>query len=202
MLATAIVSALAFNGPATRTPVRSGSVQMMAKSQALPFLEVAPALDGSMAGDVGFDPLGFAKSDAQTLTWLREAEIKHGRVCMLATAGWIAVDQGVHFPGAAYEGLKSLTAHNAMVDSGNMYVMLMAVFMLEAVGGLALYEQSLGSGRAAGDYGFDPMGMAKDDTTLKVMQLKEIKNGRLAMVAFSGIVTQAALTGHDFPYTF
>ena len=30
----------------------------------------------------------------------------------------------------------------------------------------------------------------------------ELKNGRLAMMAFSGIVTQAALSGHGFPYQF
>lgn len=44
-------------------------------------------LDGSLAGDVGFDPLGFAKS-AKTLFWMREAEIKHGRLAMLAAIGW------------------------------------------------------------------------------------------------------------------
>jgi hypothetical protein len=32
------------------------------------------------------------------------------------------------------------------------------------------------------------------------MALKELENGRLAMVAFSGIITQAALTGKGFPY--
>jgi Chlorophyll A-B binding protein len=33
-------------------------------------------------------------------------------------------------------------------------------------------------------------------------QLSEIKNGRLAMLAFGGIATQSVLTGHAFPYLF
>ena len=45
------------------------------------------ALTGEMAGDVGFDPLGFAK-DTSTLLSMREAEIKHARLAMLAAAGW------------------------------------------------------------------------------------------------------------------
>ena len=44
-------------------------------------------LDGTLAGDVGFDPLGFSKS-AKTLYWMREAEVKHGRLAMLAAVGW------------------------------------------------------------------------------------------------------------------
>jgi hypothetical protein len=35
----------------------------------------------------GFDPMGF--SLAIDIRWLREAELKHGRVAMLATVGWI-----------------------------------------------------------------------------------------------------------------
>ena len=58
------------------------------QDNALPFLERPPALDGSLAGDVGFDPVGF--SNYFDLKWLREAELKHGRVCMLAFTGMIA----------------------------------------------------------------------------------------------------------------
>ena len=66
-------------------------MQMQDKSYAMPFLSRPPALDGSMAGDVGFDPLGF--SNYFDLKWLREAELKHGRICMLGALGFLVQEQ-------------------------------------------------------------------------------------------------------------
>ena len=45
-----------------------------------------------MAGDVGFDPLGLSNIDEVgiDLYWLREAEIKHARVAMIAVAASLA----------------------------------------------------------------------------------------------------------------
>jgi hypothetical protein len=56
-------------------------------SQSLPFLPRPIALTGELAGDVGFDPLGFAKSSEELMNF-REAELKHARLAMLAAAGW------------------------------------------------------------------------------------------------------------------
>jgi hypothetical protein len=47
-----------------------------------------------------------------------------------------------------------------------------------------------------GNFYLDPFKMTNERT-----MLSEIKNGRLAMFAISGILTQSALTGHGFPYT-
>ncbi len=60
------------------------------KSQDLPFMNRPPLLDGSMAGNVGIDPLGQTKIDdmGTDLCWLRQAELKHGGVGMLTVTGF------------------------------------------------------------------------------------------------------------------
>lgn len=49
--------------------------------------EIPEYLDGTLAGDNGFDPLRLAKNK-ETLFTMREAEYKHARLAMLAAIGW------------------------------------------------------------------------------------------------------------------
>eukprot|EP00953_Heterococcus_sp_UTEX-ZZ885_P022517 12456-Heterococcus_DN1.PRE.1 len=58
-------------------------------------------LDQTGPGDVGFDPLGLSNIDDLGIDyyWLREAELKHSRVAMLAIAGVLFCDQIGSFPG-------------------------------------------------------------------------------------------------------
>ena len=49
-------------------------------------------------------------------------------------------------------------------------------------------------GRVPGKFGFDPLGFGKDPAAFKTLQLKEIKNGRLAMLAFGGLIHQQLLS--------
>ena len=48
-------------------------------------------LKGWVGEEKGFDPLGV--TDALPVYWVREAELKHGRVCMLATVGVVLDDR-------------------------------------------------------------------------------------------------------------
>lgn len=52
----------------------------------LPFLPRPTNLDGSHAGDFGFDPLGL--SQEYDLYYMQECELRHARLAMLAVVGW------------------------------------------------------------------------------------------------------------------
>ena len=58
--------------------------------RAIPFSPPPSSLPENIPGYVGFDPLGF--STLFDIKWLQEAEIKNGRLAMLAAAGAIAQD--------------------------------------------------------------------------------------------------------------
>merc|ERR1719379_529563 len=163
-------------------------------SEALPFLVRRASLGpvGKYVGDVGFDPLGF--SEILPMDWLREAELKHCRVAMLAFVGFIFTDFYT-LPGFEYT---TLEAHDACVATGSMSQILLWVGLLEVVSFISIDQMLRGSGREPGDFGFDPIGFSSDPKKKADLQMKELANGRLAMFAFGGVVTQSVLTGNSF----
>jgi hypothetical protein len=200
MLAVFAAGALAFHAPLLNVAREARNVRMMAgeQSQAIPFLKRPPGLGapGTMAGDIGFDPLQI--TDLVPIQWSREAELKHARVCMLAWAGWVAVDLGFRVPFAP--AVSSLYAHDAAVERGPMLGMLIPIAVIEVLCGIPKCFQILNDPDAApgGDYKFDPLGFGGG----RELEEKELANGRAAILGFSGTVTQAVLTGNGFPYTY
>eukprot|EP00931_Biecheleriopsis_adriatica_P115739 TRINITY_DN914_c0_g1_i2.p1 TRINITY_DN914_c0_g1~~TRINITY_DN914_c0_g1_i2.p1 ORF type:complete len:477 (-),score=106.98 TRINITY_DN914_c0_g1_i2:230-1660(-) len=172
----------------------------MEMSPAVPFLRYPKVLKGWVGGEKGFDPLGV--TDALPVYWVREAELKHGRVCMLATLGWIGVDLGARFPGEKFQAVaSSVQAHDAMVREGQMLPMLGAIGVVELYGLWLLFNGwNSEIKRDAGDFFLGKNFLPKDPEKERDMRLKELENGRLAMFAFSGIVTQAVLTGKTWPF--
>jgi len=176
---------------------------MMAKSESLPFMEAPAHLDG-MVGNVGFDPLGL--STPANIKWMREAELKHGRICMLAWTGYVLVDLGVRFPGAKYAAVTSWSAANGDLNY-ELFFLLLWVGTFETIGFTQIYEMidsDANSDRQPGDFGFDPLNLLPGHEDW--YKLAELTHGRAAMMAFSAVVTQSALPGafgfgkEVFPY--
>jgi light-harvesting complex I chlorophyll a/b binding protein 1 len=119
----------------------------------------------------------------------------------MAIVGYIAVDNGfvVHPLG---QGLTSATAHDALVEKGVMGNALVFIGIFEIVSWLAIAEMLQGSGREPGDFGFGTgLLNGKSEEQINKLKYQELKHGRLAMMAFSGAVTQSVLFDVGFPYT-
>ncbi|CAE7459457.1 unnamed protein product [Symbiodinium natans] len=174
----------------------------MEMSPSVPFLRYPQVLKGWVGEEKGFDPLGV--TDALPVYWVREAELKHGRIAMLATVGWIATDLGFRFPGDKFQAVKSsVEAHDKMVEAGYMLPFFGAIGVFELFALWLLFQAwPVGDGinREAGDFWLGKNFLPKEPAKEKDMRLKELENGRLAMFAFSGIVTQAVITGKTWPF--
>lgn len=155
----------------------------MAASEAIPFLEKPSKLDGSRVGDVGFDPLYL--SDYINLDYAAAAELKNGRVAMLACAGML-VQEFVHLPNAMFSESNPLKAIYAVPIEGWVQI-ITVICIIELASFKRTYEKG-------GDLGFDPLGMGKGGN-YRELQLKELKNGRLAMLASMGFIMQTIVTG-------
>jgi light-harvesting complex I chlorophyll a/b binding protein 1 len=119
---------------------------------------------------------------------------------MLATLGWIATDLGARFPGEMYQNVTTIQAHDAMVQTGIMQPFLAAIGTFEVYAGwLTNQGWSERVKRDAGDYFLGKNFLPKDEEKARDMKLKELENGRLAMLAFGGIVTEAVITGKTWP---
>ena len=135
-----------------------------------------------------FDPLNLAEK--YDLNWLREAELKHGRVTMLAIVGWIANDAGIKFPGDELVGVSSLDAHDVTAKTGHLWALLFFVGVCELLHMSVIVPRLDGDweGYEPGNYNLDPF-----KWTTPYTKEAELKHSRLAMLGFGGLVTQAAL---------
>jgi len=143
--------------------------------------------------------------DARIRFFFSQAELKHGRICQLAWAGWLFVDGGNYAPGAPH--VSSLEAHDVCVKSGHMLLLLFAIAIPEALSYNAIGEMMSGqSDRKPGDYGIGWRYCKPDDLkTQEKYKLAEITHCRAAMLGFAGVVTQSAKLGGEglptgFPY--
>ncbi|KAJ6806742.1 chlorophyll a-b binding protein 6, chloroplastic [Iris pallida] len=160
-----------------------------------------PYLDGSAPGDFGFDPLRLGEVP-ENLERFKESELIHCRWAMMAVPGilvpealglgnWVKAQEWAAIPGgqATYLGNP--------VPWGTLPTILAIEFVAIA---FVEHQRSMEKDPEKRKYpggAFDPLGYSKTDPEkLKELKIKEIKNGRLALLAFVGFcVQQSAYPG-------
>lgn len=137
-----------------------------------------------------FDPLGFSK-DEQSLYRYRAVELKHGRVAMLACLGTL-VQSYTHLPDDVFSNPRPLAALGQIASQRPLAILqiVLALVFIEVTSGKQDPELAPGQIGRFGE-AFKPEG----EEEMAAVQLKELKNGRLAMVAIIGQWVQELLTG-------
>ena len=155
-----------------------------------------------------FDPLGFAdKADDMTLRRYREAELTHGRVAMLAVVGFLVGEkvEGSSFLFDAQVSGPAIT-HLSQVPPVFWALLVISIGVSEQaraqIGWVEPKDVPVGKpgllrdSYVPGDIGFDPLGLKPSDPEeLKILQTKELQNGRLAMLAAAGFMAQELVNG-------
>jgi len=141
---------------------------------------------GAMAPLGYFDPAGFCKKgDESGFRTFRAAEIKHGRVAMMAAVGGV-VQHYIKFP-----GFDNVPAGLSAVTTPPGSYGMVALFAL--AGALELGVWTEDPSKEPGNFG-DPVGLNQYN---QEMREREINNGRFAMFAALGIISAELLTGKD-----
>lgn len=181
----------------------------------LPGGGVPKHLTGDLPGDYGFDPLKLG-ADKTALAWYQQAELVHSRYAMTAVAG-------ILIPGLLTRAhilnvpewfdAGKVSIQNSYAPFSTLLVVQFLLFgwvegkrwmdyrkpgsQTEEGSFLGLEGQFQGqaNGYPGGLY-FDPLGFSRGSKeSLQEYKVKEIKNGRLAMLAFLGFAAQYLATG-------
>lgn len=169
-----------------------------------------------------FDPLGLSTSNfwgstqEETIGFIREAEIKHGRIAMFAFVGYLATANGAHFDWAMQlDGTKFPDTTNppeawdAIPDGGKLQI-------FGFIGFLEFWrevnsEKHYMRGGKPGDFPdfdskiipggalnlYDPLRTARKQTDEQKANglVKELNNGRAAMLGIIAFLSEAKIPG-------
>jgi light-harvesting complex II chlorophyll a/b binding protein 5 len=176
-------------------------------------------MNGTLAGDYGFDPLQLGKDGK--IAQYRIAEVQHARWAMLAVPG-VVIPEALGVPGGNWTetGKVFLDGEAGRPEIlGNPY--LFTAIEVALLAGVEGYR----SGKLEAPAGFAPiygkfegkdfkgldqinpggpldfLNVASTPEDLAILKVKEIKNGRLAMIAMLGVFVQGATTGGEGPAT-
>lgn len=150
---------------------------------------VKPVIVGSTEPFPEFDPLNFAKDESR-LSYLREAELKHGRLAMVASTimpitELITHDKSIH-------NFDKLPVSIQIVIISSMF---MAEFSSMIRGWKNPYTNpfELKEDYQPGDFGFELYRNLECDESKDLLN-KELNNGRMAMIGAIGMIIQELVT--------
>ncbi|KAL3925715.1 MAG: hypothetical protein SGILL_000222 [Bacillariaceae sp.] len=186
-----------------------------ASTGSVPCFGATPLLGGQVfVGKTEWDLLTSKWGSAETGTFLRAAELKHGRSAMIATVGYafhklgltldqispheyLSVTQGIKFADLAamnpVDAMKSLPAESW----GQMFaaIALVEIYELTHSDGKLAYDETvapgLQPGGLTGNLGWNPLDVKVDDRR----KLVELQNGRAAMFAISAWIAAETIPG-------
>lgn len=169
-----------------------------------------------------FDPLGLSTSNfwgtsqEETIGFLREAEVKHGRVAMFAFVGYIVHANGIHWPwpmtmsGDPFPTVSNAPeAWDAIPEAAKWQIILFVGFLEYwnevasdkhymkggKIGDFPAFDAKVIPGGALNLY--DPFGWHKNRSEEAKANglIKEINNGRAAMLGIIGFLSEGKIEG-------
>jgi len=211
-------SPLSFNAPVVAPATRTSGVSMMD-------VEGLKVQAKSLNPVVGFwDPLNLSggefwgDSNAATIGFLRESEIKHGRVAMAAFVGYIVHANDIRFPWKPFMGVDIGASPQQLWDNvpevAKWQIMItIAFFEFWRENSFILEKDGQTHYMRGGKPGymptfdqlphpvpfnlFDPFGFSKNASPEKKAKglLAEVNNGRLAMLGIFGFLSESSVPG-------
>jgi len=212
----------------------SGLVAPTASRTVAPIMESATELEAlakKLNPIIGYwDPMNlvdydqFSVGQEGAIGFLRQAEIKHGRVAMAAFVGYIVQSNGIHFPwkltgSVDYADISAAGSPPEQWDAlptASKVQILLFIGLLETISESTYILGESGNshymkGGKAGAFPsiknifphpvpldlYDPLGLSKNATPEKKEKglLAEINNGRLAMIGIMGFMAESKVPG-------
>mmetsp|Transcript_14501 Transcript_14501/g.30837 ORF Transcript_14501/g.30837 Transcript_14501/m.30837 type:complete len:251 (+) Transcript_14501:35-787(+) len=214
-----LITALLASSAAAFAPAASNSRASVAVQESKADLEVLAKELNPLVGF--FDPLELAddnfweQSNEATIGFLREAEIKHGRIAMFAFVGYIVHANGIKFPWAMEMDGTPFPTVTSAPEAWDQISDAAKWQIFGFIGFLEFYREVTGThymrGGKPGDFPdfdaavipggalnlYDPLGWSKNRSEeAKADGLKkEINNGRLAMLGIIGFLSEGKVEG-------
>ena len=194
--------------PSAFAPVGRASVSTVKMAGIFPENPTS-LLAGEIAPTGFFDPLRLSDGkDEATLKQWRLAELKHGRVCMLAAVGLLTQEILINPLGIDGPAIRHLDLlDDKFPEFGELFILLCAFIEgRDIVTNWEPRRETKNLKRAArlradaepGDLKWDPLGWFPSDPAEQLLiKTKELQNGRLAMLGTAGILAQELTDGKE-----